>query len=290
LTAIERNAVVGVNLALDGLKDLGTQLPPTLIELSTRSPSSTSTCASPRELNAAHALDRAPDPAPARKTERSRRRRAHAMSRISIIGTGNMARALGSRALAGGNAVEVLGRDASKADALATVIGGATAGTIGAAPAGDIVILAVPYAHAAPVLRQFGNALSGKVIVDITNPFNPDLTGLVTPEGSSAAQEIAKRAPTGAHVVKAFNTVFGHVLAAYTPEDPRPLDVFIAGDDAEAKARVSLFVESLALRPLDVGDLKSARWLEGTSVLLMRAMFGKAVHSSSFSIGLTVRD
>jgi predicted dinucleotide-binding enzyme len=212
------------------------------------------------------------------------------MSRISIIGTGNMARVLGSRALAGGNAVEVIGRDASKADSLARAIGGATAETIGAAPAGDIVILAVPYAHTVPLVRQFGNALSGKVIVDITNPFNPDLTGLVTPEGGSAAQEIAKYAPTGAHVVKAFNTVFGHVLASYTPEDPRPLDVFIAGDDAEAKARVSLFVESLALRPLDVGDLASARWLEGASVLLMRAMFGKAVPSSSFSIGLTVRD
>lgn len=212
------------------------------------------------------------------------------MSRISIIGTGNMARTLGSRAVAGGNAVEVIGRDASKADALARVIGGATTGTIGAAPVGDIVILAVPYAHAVPLVRQFGNALSGKVIVDITNPFNPDITGLVTPEGSSAAQEIAKAAPAGAHVVKAFNTVFGHVLAARAPEDPRPLDVFIAGDDAEAKARVSLFVESLALRPLDVGDLTSARWLEGTSVLLMRAMFGKAVGSSSFSIGLTVRD
>lgn len=212
------------------------------------------------------------------------------MSRISIIGTGNMARALGGRALAGGNAVEIIGRDASKVAALARAIGGGTAGTIGAAPAGDIVILAVPYAHAVPLVRQFGNALSGKVIVDITNPFNPDLTGLVTPEGSSAAKEIAKSAPAGAHVVKAFNTVFGHVLAAYTPEDPRPLDVFIAGDDAEAKARVSLFVESLALRPLDVGDLTSARWLEGTGVLLMRAMFGKVVRSSSFSIGLTVRD
>lgn len=212
------------------------------------------------------------------------------MSSISIIGTGNMARVLGSRALAGGNAVEVIGRDASKADALAREIGGATAGTIGTAPAGDIVILAVPYAQAVPLVRQFGSALSGKVLVDITNPFNPGLTGLVTPEGSSAAQEIATSAPTGAHVVKAFNTVFGHVLAAHTPEDPRPLDVFIAGDDADAKARVSLFVESLALRPLDVGDLTSAPWLEATSVLLMRAMFGKAVPSSSFSIGLTVRD
>jgi predicted dinucleotide-binding enzyme len=213
------------------------------------------------------------------------------MSSISIIGTGNMARVLAGRALAGGNAVEVIGRDASKADALVGSIGGgATTGRIGTAPAGDIVILALPYADAAPVVRQFGNALSGKVIVDITNPFNPDLTGLVTPEDSSAAQEIAKAAPAGAHVVKAFNTVFGHVLAAYTPEDPRPLDVFIAGDAPGTKARVSKFVESLALRPLDVGDLKNARWLEGTSVLLMRAMFGKAVNSNSFSIGLTVRD
>jgi 8-hydroxy-5-deazaflavin:NADPH oxidoreductase len=213
------------------------------------------------------------------------------MSNISIIGTGNMAGVIGARAVKGGNAVEVIGRDASKVKALVSAIGGgATVGTIGSAPAGDIVILAVPYADAAPVVRQFGNALSGKVIVDITNPFNPDLAGLVTPEASSAAQEIAKAAPAGAHVVKAFNTVFGHVLAAYTPEDPRPLDVFIAGDDAGSNARVSLFVESLALRPLDVGDLTNARWLEGASVLLMRAMFGKAVHSSSFSMGLTVRD
>jgi 8-hydroxy-5-deazaflavin:NADPH oxidoreductase len=213
------------------------------------------------------------------------------MSNISIIGTGNMAGVIGARAVKGGNTVEIIGRDASKVKALVSAIGGgATVGTIGSAPAGDIVILAVPYADAAPVVRQFGNALSGKVIVDITNPFNPDITGLVTPDDSSAAQEIAQATPAGAHVVKAFNTVFGHVLAAYTPEDPQPLDVFIAGDDAEAKARVASFVESLALRPLDVGGLNSARWLEGASVLLMRAMFGKAVNSSNFSIGLSVRE
>jgi predicted dinucleotide-binding enzyme len=188
-------------------------------------------------------------------------------------------------------AVEVIGRDASKADALVGSIGGgATTGKIGTAPAGDIVILALPYAAAAPVVRQFGNTLSGKVVIDITNPFNPDFTGLVTPVDSSAAQEIAKAAPTGAHVVKAFNTVFGHVLAAYMTEDSRPLDVFIAGDDPEAKTRVSEFVESLALRPLDVGGLTSARWLEGASVLLMRAMLGNALNSNSFSIGLTLRD
>ena len=92
------------------------------------------------------------------------------MSSISIIGLGGMARAIGARAVAGGNAVEIIGRDPAKAKDLAAALGGgATAGTFGAAPAGDIVILAVPYASAVAVVAQYGDALAGKVIIDITN-------------------------------------------------------------------------------------------------------------------------
>ena len=76
------------------------------------------------------------------------------MSSISIIGLGNMASALAGRALAGGNAVEIIGRDPAKAKELAAALGGATVGTAGAAPAGDIVILAVPYASAAAVVER----------------------------------------------------------------------------------------------------------------------------------------
>ena len=207
------------------------------------------------------------------------------MSSVSIIGVGTMARILGARALAGGNAVEVIGRDPAKAAALAGALGGGTtAGATGSAPAGDIVILAVPYASAAQVVAQYGDALAGKVIVDISNPFDPAHTGLVTPDGSSAAQETAKAAPAGAHVVKAFNTLFGHVLAA-DQAGGRPLDVFIAGDDAGAKARVSSFIESLALRPLDAGDLKMAHWLEGAG-LLMVAPLGEAVNGHDFWLGI----
>ena len=119
------------------------------------------------------------------------------MSSISIIGLGNMAGALADRALAGGNAVEIIGRDQAKAKELAAALGGATVGTAGAAPAGDIVILAVPYASAAAVVSEYGDALHGKVIIDITNPISPDFTGFVTPDGSSGAQEIAKAAPAG---------------------------------------------------------------------------------------------
>jgi predicted dinucleotide-binding enzyme len=208
------------------------------------------------------------------------------MSSISIIGAGTMARILGTRALAGGNTVEVIGRDAAKAAALASELGGgATAGTTGSAPAGDIVILAVPYTSAAPVVSQYGDALASKIIIDISNAFDPAHTGLVTPNDSSAAQQTAKAAPAGAHVVKAFNTLFGHVLAADQAEG-RPLDVFIAGDDAEAKARVSAFIESLAMRPLDVGDLKMAHWLEGAGLLMVAPALGKAAGDYNFWLGI----
>lgn len=186
------------------------------------------------------------------------------MGGISIIGLGNMARALAGRALAGGNAVEIIGRDPAKAKELAAALGGATVGPAGAAPAGEIVVLAVPYTSAAAVVSEYGDALDGKVVIDITNPVSPDSQGLVTPDGSSGAQEIAKAAPAGAHVVKAFNTVFGHMLA-----QGNPLDVLIAGDAADAKATVSAFVESLGLRPLDTGPLGMARWLEGTGLVMI---------------------
>ena len=197
------------------------------------------------------------------------------MSSISIIGVGDMASALGGRALAGGNTVEVIGRVPAKAQALAAAVGGATAGTLGTAPAGDLVVLAVPYAGAAAVVREYGDALHGKVVVDVTNPITPDFTGFVTPADSSGAQEIAGAAPAGAHVVKAFNTLPCDVLAAGSVEG-RPVDVFIAGDDAQAKAHVSAFVESMGMRPMDAGTLSMARALENATLLQL----GLITHSA----------
>ncbi|MET7665968.1 NAD(P)-binding domain-containing protein [Streptomyces sp. NPDC005463] len=209
------------------------------------------------------------------------------MSSISIIGLGNMASALADRALAGGNAVEIIGRDPAKAKELAAALGGATVGTAGAAPAGDIVILAVPYASAAAVVSEYGDdALQGKVIIDITNPVSPDFQGFVTPDGSSGAQEIAKAAPDGAHVVKAFNTLFSHVLAA-GPAEGRLLDVFIAGDDAQAKTRVSAFIESLGLRPMDTGQLAMARSLENVA-LLQLGLVAHSVKHTNFFLGVSI--
>ena len=202
------------------------------------------------------------------------------MSSISIIGTGNMARTIGARAVAGGNTVEVIGRDPAKAADLAKALGGrATTGEWGAAPAGDIVIVALLYASVVPVVAQYGDALAGKVIVDISNPFNSAADGLAHGEDTSIAQEAAKAAPASASVVKAFNTIFRNVL-----EKGRP-NVFIAGDNAEAKASVSAFIESLGLRPLDVGGLKMAHWLEGVGVVTV-GLAGNGVGHWDFALGV----
>jgi predicted dinucleotide-binding enzyme len=203
------------------------------------------------------------------------------MSSISIIGTGNMARTIGALAVAGGNTVEIMGRDQSKAADLAKALGGsATTGEFGAVPAGDIVIVALLYANVVPVVAQYGDALAGKVIVDISNPFNSAADGLATREDTSIAQEAAKAAPASASVVKAFNTIFRHVL-----EKGRP-NVFIAGDDAQAKAGVEAFIESLGLRPLDVGGLKMAHWLEGAGLVVM-GLARHGVGNWDFALGVT---
>ena len=200
------------------------------------------------------------------------------MTTITIIGSGNMATAIGTRAAKHGHTIELMSRNTAKAQALADQIGnGATVGTFGAKPAGDIVIVAVLYAGAVEVVAHYGDALADKVLVDITNPCNADASGLVTTAGNSVSQQVAAAAPAGTHVVKAFNTIFGHVLARDTP-----LDAFLAGDSAEARARVAAFLESLDMRALDAGGLEMTYVLEWAGILLM----GLARNGAGFDLAL----
>ena len=202
------------------------------------------------------------------------------MSSITFIGAGNMARTIGTLAVAGGNTVEIMGRNQSKADDLAkTLGGGTTAGKWGAVPAGDIVITAVLYAGVVSAVAEYGDALAGKIIVDISNPFNATFDGLAHSGPTSIAEEVAKIAPASAMVFKAFNTIFRSVL-----EEGRP-DVFFAGDNPQAKADVAAFIESLGLRPLDVGGMKMAHWLEGAGVLTV-GLAGNGVGHGNFALGV----
>ncbi|SOB87116.1 hypothetical protein SAMN06297144_2237 [Sphingomonas guangdongensis] len=211
------------------------------------------------------------------------------MTTITIIGSGGMATAIGTLAGKAGHVVEVLSRNPANARELVDAIGAdAIVGEFGATPRGDMVFLAVPYAVVLDVVARYGDKLAGKLLVDLTNPVAPDLTSFVTPADSFGAQEIAKAAPASTIVVKAFNGHFSHVVAAGRTFRV-PVDVFIAGDDADAKQRVSDFTTSLGLRPLDVGALPMARTLEHLCLLSL-GLIANATRHTDFAIGVSLPD
>jgi predicted dinucleotide-binding enzyme len=186
---------------------------------------------------------------------------------VTIAGTGNMARAIATRALAGGHEVVFIGTHIGKAEDLADELTGL--GMVRAAEEvdGDILVLAVPYNAAPHVVRQHAAELDGTVVIDITNPVDDSFEPLQVELGSGA-QVIAAVAPDGAPVVKAFNTTFPGTLTAGEVAG-QPLDVFIAGDDEAAKAKVARLVQDGGLRPIDAGPLRRARELEALGYLHM---------------------
>ena len=183
---------------------------------------------------------------------------------VTIIGTGNMARGIGSRVVTGGHDLTVVGKEGDKAQAVAADIGGEgsvnTAGT-GDRIEGDVVVLAVYYPDARAVVEQHSDQLAGKAVVDITNPLNETFDELVVPADGSATAELASLAPD-ARFVKAFNTTFANTLR--TADE---LDVLIAGDDDDAKATVAELARAGGLNPIDAGPLKRARELEALGLL-----------------------
>jgi 8-hydroxy-5-deazaflavin:NADPH oxidoreductase len=189
---------------------------------------------------------------------------------ITIVGTGNMARGIATRALAGGHDVTLVGTDRAKAEELAGDLGGQGSGSVqaGDTVGGDAVVLAVPYPAAAAVIDAHRDSLAGAVIVDITNPVDFSTFQPLSLDAGSAAQEIAGAAPEGAKVVKAFNTTFAGTLAEGRVAG-QPLDVFIAGDDDGAKATVKQLVEDGGMRAVDAGPLARARELEALGYLHM---------------------
>jgi NADPH-dependent F420 reductase len=182
---------------------------------------------------------------------------------VTIVGAGNMGRGIGSRVVAGGHQVEIVGRDPAKAQQLANDLGGsATALDPGAPFGGEVVVFAVYYPGIKDALRQYADQLAGKVVVDITNPVNTQTWDrLATAPGSSSAEETQQLVPEGTAVVKAFNTTFAGTLVAGEVSGQQ-LDVLIAGDDDNAKQRVAQLVSDGGLRPVDVGPLARAQQLE----------------------------
>jgi NADPH-dependent F420 reductase len=189
---------------------------------------------------------------------------------VTIIGTGNMARGIGTRLVAGGHGLTVVGKDNEAAEAVVRDLGAEDSAKVARsddAVSDEVVVLAIYFPDATQFVEQHRDELAGKVLIDITNPVNDSYDALVTPPDGSAAQELAKLAP-GARVVKAFNTTFARTLSEGKVAG-QPLDVLIAGDDDDAKATVARLVEDGGLRAIDAGPLKRARELEAAGLLHM---------------------
>ncbi len=195
--------------------------------------------------------------------------------KIGIVGTGNVGSALGKRWAGLGHTVMFGARDPgdAKVKALVTSAGtSARAGSIAdAATFGEVVVLATPYEAAESAIRQAGN-LSGKVLIDCTNPLPADLSGLTIGHTTSAGETVAGWA-RGARVVKALNST-----GAGNMTDPRygseRASMFVCGDDAPAKATVSDLVRGLGFDVVDAGPLRNARLLEPLAMLWITLAYG----------------
>jgi 8-hydroxy-5-deazaflavin:NADPH oxidoreductase len=173
------------------------------------------------------------------------------MSTITILGTGNMGSAIAALVEKGGHTVQALGSKDTDQPV-----------------EGQVVVLAVPWPAVADVLKQRGDQLGDKVIVDITNPVDFDtFDSLTVDPGSSASAEIAAALPE-AKVLKAFNTNFAATLQSGTVGDMGTA-VLIAGDDEWAKSQLADLVEGGGLRAVDAGSLRRARELEALGFLQM---------------------
>ncbi|HEX6473788.1 MAG TPA: NADPH-dependent F420 reductase [Candidatus Limnocylindria bacterium] len=176
--------------------------------------------------------------------------------RVAIIGVGNVGGALASALTNAGHDVVVAASNAEKAAQAAAGLDCEPAPSPHeAVDHADAVVLAIPFNATEEVAGEIRDAVDGKPIIDVTN--SPS----VIENGTSNAEAIQSWLPE-AHVVKAFNTIFASQLGK-DDHDGEPLDGFLAGDDADAKATTTTIVRDAGLEPLDIGNLQMARVLEG---------------------------
>jgi predicted dinucleotide-binding enzyme len=128
----------------------------------------------------------------------------------------------------------------------------------------DVIALSVPWNGVSTMLQQAGD-LSGKILIDCTNPVKEDLNGLAIGTTTSAAEQVAALQPK-AKVVKAFNTL-GAVLLGNADFPDGRASGFYCGDDTEAKKALEPLISQAGLDPVDVGPLSNARWLEAMAML-----------------------
>jgi len=173
-----------------------------------------------------------------------------ATKKIGIIGDGNVGGALARGLKRAGHEVRAVGKDKIAIRE--------------AASWAEIVLLAVPFAAIDDVVKEVGNVVEGKTLIDVTNALDANMS-LAVGFSTSGAEELQRKVPN-ARVVKAFNTVFAQHMDSGRVGD-KPLSAFVAGDDADAKTSVLELAREIGFDALDAGPLKNARLLEPLALL-----------------------
>lgn len=187
---------------------------------------------------------------------------------IAVFGTGSVGSTLGRRLALVGHQV-TFGSRAPQSDRVQALVqenqNAHTATDLpSAAAAADVIVLAAPWPAVEEVLESAGD-LTGKVLIDCTNPLNETFDGLELGYHESAAERIAEWAP-GARVVKAFNTVSVSTMSEPAYDGVRA-SLFYCGDDPRAKQTTARLIEQLGMEPVDCGPLQNARYLEPMAML-----------------------
>lgn len=190
---------------------------------------------------------------------------------IAVLGgTGPQGRGLARRFADAGLHVVIGSRDAARAAETAAMLGVQGLDNAGAAAAGDLVIVAVPYAGHADLLQSLATQLAGKVVIDCVNPLGFDKQGAyaIRPEAGSAAEEAAAILPDS-RVVGAF-----HNVSAVLLEDPEVVavetDVLVVGDDREATDLVAELAATIpGVRGIFGGRLRNAFQVEALTANLI---------------------
>jgi len=192
--------------------------------------------------------------------------------KVGIIGAGNLGTALAKRlSLAGHQVMLSYSRDAAKLAATAADLGVGQGEPAEVKTWADVVALAVPWGAVTDAVARLGD-LTGTVLWDCTNSLKPDLSALEIGTTTSAGEELRRLAP-GARVVKGIPT-FAELLHS---DDPlvggKPAGLFVAGDDAEAKAIVTGLMADLPGTVVDAGELAASRFIEPAWVLLVHLAY-----------------
>lgn len=182
---------------------------------------------------------------------------------IAIIGTGNVGSAIARGLKSKGHDVLLGARDPQAADvaALAFATGATPRSPAEAAAEADLIILALPWDVAETAVKVLG-PLTGKTIIDCMNPLGMvgGALGLTVGHSTSGGEMVQGWLP-GAHVVKTPNQVGAEMMAKNDHLSHRPV-MFMAGDDAAAKARAAALLTDLGFAAMDAGDITKARLLE----------------------------